>query len=120
MIKKAKNIIGNNPLLTFLIIGVLLTEASLIFPQRIGNFQKVAGWPLTMHKVYYKVVGNFTTSGEIVHNIIKSDSEMFWNMAFLNILIWTLLLYSTWLVYEKRGKNKSNQANRFFLKLLKK
>jgi len=120
MKKIIRNIVGNNPLLIFLIISVVLTEVSLVFPQKIGNFQEAAGWPLTMHRVYYKLVGNFTSSGELVHSTIKSDSAMSWNMAFLNILIWTLLLYSTWLLYEKTDKTKSTRAGRSLLKLLKK
>lgn len=93
-------IIKNSPIILFIYLSVVLTQSSILFPQNIGRFQKVAGWPLSMYKVNFKYVGGINSSGRLVRRVKQTSSKMMWERVFVNILIWTALFQGTWWTYH--------------------
>jgi hypothetical protein len=96
-----EDVIRKTPLLVFFYVAVVLTQSSLFFPQSLGSFERVAGWPLTMHKTEYKIEGKIEPTGSIVHDLIEESRQIMWGRVFLNIVIWTLLLHGSWFTYYK-------------------
>lgn len=99
-------ILRNTPILIFLFLGIVLTHSSMFFPQNLGQFQKVAGWPLTMYKAEYQLEGNIEPTGRIIRRIVQEEDQLIWSRVFLNIVLWTFLLYGTWWLYEKSNMLK--------------
>ncbi len=109
--KSLQKIFCNTPLIIFLLMAVVITEFSLIFPQNIGRFQKAAGWPLTMYRIHYKTVGDFTSSGELIHRLEQVGADMSWKVVFLNIILWSLMFYGSWVLYERKSKVRLHKKN---------
>ena len=91
----------DTPILIFLFFGIVLTQSSMLFPQNLGRFQTVSGWPLTMYKAQYREVGDIDSTGRIIRRVVPQDPELMVNRILTNILLWTLLLYGTWWIVEK-------------------
>lgn len=89
--------------MVFVLAGVVLTEASLLFPQSLGKFQKVAGWPITMYMVEYRYVGDIDSSGRITRILVPDETKLLASRMFVNIVLWTLILYGTWW-FNERGR----------------
>lgn len=102
-------IIRKSPLLIFFYIAIVLTQSSLLFPQSIGKYQKVAGWPLTMHKTQYRLEGKIEATGGIVHNLIEESKQIIWGRVIINVIVWTIILQGTWLVYNKFFEQKTSR-----------
>lgn len=90
------NVLRTTPVLAFLFVGFLLTETSLLFPQNLGKFQTVAGWPLVMYKIEYRYEGDIDSTGRITRNLVPNDAKLMANRMFVNIILWTLILYMGW------------------------
>jgi hypothetical protein len=99
-----------SPLAIFFYLSVILTQTSVLFPQNIGSYQKVAGWPLTMYKVEYKRVGDIKATGEIIHQLVKDNSTLMLERVLLNIALWTILFYIVWFSYQKFNRVKSKES----------
>lgn len=95
-------------------MSIVLTNASLLFPQNIGKFQKVSGWPMAMYKIQYKLETDVESTGSIVHSIVKERSQISWSKVIANIIFWTLLLDLTWIASHKiiKVKPQKRQANK--------
>ncbi len=100
-----------NPLIVFLFVSIVLTQISVAFPQSLGNFHKVSGWPLTIYKVDYRMAGDIEPTGKFVHWLAPTNSRMMWEKFILNILIWTTLLQGTWWFYKKLEEPTANQTS---------
>jgi hypothetical protein len=103
------SLIRKSPLVFFFYVAVVLTQSSLLFPQSLGSFQRVAGWPLVMHKTQYKIQGKIEQTGSIVHNIKEESKQIMWGRVLLNIVIWTAILQGTWIGYYKLLDRKTGK-----------
>ena len=102
-----ENILTKTPFAAFLFVSIVLTNSSVFFPQNIGSFQKVAGWPLVMYKLDYRLTGDIEPTGKLIHWLTPFQSQVMWERVFLNILIWTVLLQGTWWFYRKLEQPKT-------------
>lgn len=105
-------VFGNLRVLGFLCVSVVLTYISLFFPQNIGKFQTVAGWPLTMQKTIYRYEGDIDPTGRISRRLVMADTRLIWTRMILNVILWMLILYGAWRVYEKAPLMKSKAPER--------
>lgn len=85
----------------FMALGIFLTYSSVHFPQSVGRYQVVAGWPLAVYRVEYRRVGEIQPTGSIQHRLIVDQNRFMWSQALVNVLLWTTLLYGTWWIFEK-------------------
>ena len=100
-----------SPLFVFIFVAIVVTNVSLLFPQNLGKYQKVAGWPLVMYKIEYQLVADIDPAGRLIHGITAATRQMMWERAFLNILIWTLLLHGAWVFHRKVEKTGTPEGN---------
>lgn len=84
----------------FVLISIFITYLSILFPQKIGSYKIVAGWPITMYKTEYKRVGDITNTGRIIRKVKRTNTVM-QERVLLNIFLWTVLFQFTWFVYHK-------------------
>lgn len=108
--KDFSTLLRETPLLPFLFVGIVLTHSSLMFPQNLGTLQSVAGWPLIMYKEEFRFESDIDPTGQISRQVVPEEAKLMWNRIFGNILIWTVLLYGTWWVYEKSDLLKTRKA----------
>lgn len=93
-------LIRHTPFLWFLFLGLVITQSSLFFPQTLGSKKIVAGWPLTMFVQEYKRITDISSSGSIVHRIVPAQNQLIVEKAFLNVVLWTVILFITWITYR--------------------
>ena len=104
------NLFAKTPFAAFLFFSIVLTNTSVFFPQNLGEFQKVAGWPLVMYKVEYRLAGDIEPTGKLTHWLSPDKNQVMWEKVFLNILLWTVLLQGTWWFYQKLEEPKVKVA----------
>jgi len=106
-----QTLLTKTPFIAFLFVSIVLTKSSFLFPQKLGNFQRVAGWPLTVYKVDYRIAGDIESTGRLNHWIVSDNREIMWGKLLLNILIWIALLQGTWWFYKKLEEPTANQTS---------
>lgn len=99
-----------NSLLVFLFIGTALTSLSTFILQDIGLYKKVSGWPLTMYEIEYDRTTSIDTDGQISHEIVEKGKNLLWDKVMVNIVIWTLILEGTWIVYHQVFNKKKSRS----------
>ena len=105
-----ERLIQRTPFILFFYLAVVLTRISLFFPQTIGTFHKVAGWPLAYYKSEYAITAEILEESRIVHKFIVKSNEIIRKNLVLNVVIWTVLLQSSWWMYEGKNKQKAKDV----------
>jgi hypothetical protein len=106
-------LIRHTPFAVFLVIAFLISQTSILFPQRLGSKLEVAGWPLKIYERSYYQVTDVNTNGKLTKLTVSDDGRILFDKVVINILLWLLILSVTYWTYkfiELSGKNRKDAS----------